>query len=96
MYQVTIRHHDKDWVHGDLEDKFELIAKEYFKTRTSAKEFMERDVSRRRCSVVHRDYHKGDKPSYIWAYTGMTWQHENSGADMEEYYCYKLEKVKLK
>jgi hypothetical protein len=96
MYQVTIHHHDKDWVRGDLEDKLELIRQENFKTRTAAKNFMEGDVARRRCNVVHRDYHKGDKPSYIWAYTGVTWQHENSGEEMEEYYRYILKKVKLR
>lgn len=37
MYQVTIHHHDKDWVRGDLEDKLELIRQENFKTRTAAK-----------------------------------------------------------
>ena len=25
MYQVTVHHHDKDIVRGDLEDKFELL-----------------------------------------------------------------------
>ena len=37
MYQVTVHHHDKDWVRGDLEDKFELIAQENFKTKKSCK-----------------------------------------------------------
>jgi len=96
MYQVTVHHHDKDWVRGDLEDKFELIAQENFKKRAAAKEFMEKDVSRRRCSVIYRDYHKGDKPSYIFAYTGVEWQHENSGETMREYYEYSLKKTKLR
>jgi hypothetical protein len=43
-----------------------------------------------------REYHKGDKPSYCYVYTGVKWQHENSGEPMEEYYMYKLEKAKLK
>ena len=96
MYQVTVHHHDKAWRNGDLEDKLELIGQENFKTRTAAKEFMEKDVSRRGCKVIHRDYHKGDEPSYIWAYTGVTWQHENSGEEMEEFYRYILRKVKLR
>ena len=44
MYQVTVHHHDKDWVRGDLEDKFELIAQECFKTRTAAMEYIERHL----------------------------------------------------
>lgn len=96
MYQVEIYHHDKDWVRGDLEDKLELLRQDNFKTRTAAKDFMERDVSRRGCGTVHKDYHKGDKTSHIWAYTGVTWQHENSGETMEEYYHYTLKKVKLR
>lgn len=96
MYQVTVHHHDKDWVRGDLEDKMELVAKENFKTRMAAKNYIERDVSRGRFKVVNREYHKGDMPSFVWAYTGVTWQHENSGEQMEEYYQYVLKKVKLK
>ena len=96
MYQVTVHHHDKDWRNGDLEDKFELIAKENFKTRQAAKMFIEREVATRKCKVIHRQYHKGDEPSFVWAYTGVTWQHENSGEQMEEYYRYELKKVKLR
>jgi hypothetical protein len=94
MYQVTVHHHDKDIVRGDLEDKFELVAKETFKTRTAAKEYIERHLRGR--NNVYRDYHKGGKPSYCYHYTGVKWQHENSGEPMEEYYQYKLEKVKLR
>jgi hypothetical protein len=96
MYQVTIHHHDKDWVRGDLEDKMELIAKENFKTRTAAKNYIECDIAKRRCQTVHRDYHKGNESSLVWAYTGMTWQHENSGEMMEEYYQYTLKKTKIR
>ena len=46
MYQVTVHHHDKDWVRGDLEDKFELVRQENFKTRKAAKEFIERQLAR--------------------------------------------------
>jgi len=95
MYQVTIHHHDKDIVRGDLEDKFELIRQENFKTRTAAKEFIERDLSRRR-GTIQMNWHKGDRPSYCYCFTGVTWQHENSGEQMEEYYQYTLKKVKLR
>jgi hypothetical protein len=95
MYQVTVHHHDKAIVKGDLEDKFELITQENFKTRTAAKDWIERELSRRR-GAIQMNWHKGDKPSYCYVYTGVTWQHENSGEKMEEYYQYTLKKVKLR
>ena len=98
MYQVTVHHHDKDWVRGDLEDKFELIAQENFKTRTAAKDYIEKCLKclSRKSGVKYRYYHKGDNPSYCYVYTGVMWQHENSGEMMEEYYQYTLKKVKLR
>ena len=98
MYQVTVHHHDKDWVKGDLEDKFELIAQENFKTREAAKTYIESNcgLNRRPLKQVRREYHKGDVPSYCYWFTGVTWQHENSGEEMEEYYQYTLKKVKLR
>lgn len=95
MYQVEVYHHDKDIVRGDLEDKFELIAKESFKTRQSAKNYIESRMARY-SGTKFKEYHKGDKPSYCYVYTGVKWQHENSGEPMEEYYMYKLEKAKLR
>ena len=95
MYQVTVHHHDKDWVRGDLEDKFELIAQENFKTRKAAKEYIERCLSRK-SGEKSRYYHTGDKPSFCYVYTGVTWQHENSGEMMEEYYQYTLKKARLR
>jgi hypothetical protein len=94
MYQVTVHHHDKDIVRGDLEDKFELIAQENFKTRKAAKEYIESRL--RGKSKVFRNYHKGNERSWCGYYTGVTWQHENSGEMMEEYYEYALKKVKLR
>ena len=95
MFQVTIHHHDKDWVRGDLEDKFELVDQENFQTRSAAKNFIERSLSRHN-GTIRRKYHKGDTPSYCYLFTGVTWQHENSGEMMEEYYQYTLKKVKLR
>jgi hypothetical protein len=96
MYQVIIHHHDKAWRRGDLEDDLFLIAQVNFKTRTAAKNYIESDIPKRRCQTVHRDYHKGNQSSLVWAYTGVTWQHENSGEQMQEYYRYELKKVKLR
>jgi hypothetical protein len=96
MYQVKVYHHDKDWVRGDLEDKFELVAMEFFKTRTAAKNYIESRLKGKDPNKVYRDYHKGDKKSYCYYHTGVEWQHENSGEQMREYYQYILEKTKLK
>ena len=95
MYQVTVHHHDKDWVRGDLEDKFELVESKIFKTRTDAKAYIERKLSGLH-GTKRTDWHKGDTPSYAYCWTGVTWQHENSGEMMQEYYLYILKKVKLR
>ena len=95
MYQVTVHHHDKDIVRGDLEDKFELVKQENFKTRKAAKEYIERQLARQR-GTIRMEWHKGDAPSYCYCFTGVTWQHENSGEMMEEYYQYTLKKAKLR
>ena len=94
MFEVKVYHHDKDWVRGDLEDKFELINSEFFKTRKAAKDWIESSLSRK-SGTKYRYYHKGE-PSYCYCYTGIKWQHENSGEMMEEYYEYILKSVKLK
>ena len=94
MYTVTVHHHDKDWRRGDLEDKFELIDSKNFKTRKAAKDWIEDQLCRMHGNI-RMVWHKGDKPSYAYCWTGVTWQHENSGAEMEEYYQYTLRKGKL-
>ena len=93
-YTVTVHHHTKDWRNGDLEDKFELIDSRNFKTRKAAKEFIERQLARQ-AGTIRMDWHKGDKPSYGLCFTGVIWQHENTGEKMEEYYQYTLKKDKL-
>lgn len=95
MFQVQIHHHDKNWRNGDLEDKFELVKQENFKTRKAAKEFIEGQL-RRMPGTKRTEWHKGDETSYAWCWTGLTWQHENTGEQMEEYYQYTLKKVKLR
>ena len=94
MFQVTVHHHDKDWRNGDLEDKFELIKQENFKTRKYAKEFILREL-RKLSGTKKTEWHKGDERSFAWCWTGEKWQHENSGEMMEEYYQYILEKCKI-
>lgn len=93
MYTVTVHHHDKNWRNGDLEDKFELIRQENFKTRIAAKQWILSQV--RGKNRVYQEWHKGDKTSYAQYFTGVTWVHENTGEDMEEYYQYTLKKTKV-
>ena len=94
MYTVTVHNHDKDWRRGDLEDKFELVESKNFKTRTDAKAWIERELRGLR-GTKRTEWHKGDHPSYGYCWTGVTWQHENSGEEMEEYWQYTLRKGKL-
>ena len=93
MYKVETYHHKKEWRNGDLEDGFELIESKLFKTRTSAKDYIESKL--RYKNPVTRNYHKGDQTSYCVWFTGNTWIHENTGEKMEEYYQYTLKKAKV-
>ena len=93
MYTVTTHHHCKAWRNGDLEDEFKLEASENFKTRKAAKEYIENKL--RGKSDVFRNYHKVDTTSYCGYYTGVTWQHENTGEEMAEYYQFTLKKAKV-
>ena len=93
MYIVTVHHHDKNWRNGDLEDELKLENIVHYNTRKDAKAFIESELKGK--SKVFRNYRKGDEISYCGYYTGVTWQHENSGEQMEEYYQYTLRKSKL-
>lgn len=94
MYRVTAHHHCKAWRHGDLEDELKLLWSQDFRTRKYAKDHIEAQLTN--SGTIQRHYHKGDTPSYVIQFTGRTWQHENSGEEMEEYYQYTLKKVKLR
>ena len=93
MYKVEVYHYREAIVKGDLEDESVLIQSELFKTRKSAKEWIENKV--RGKSGVTKSYHKGDQASYVWHHTGHIWRHENSGEICHECYTYKLEKAKV-
>ena len=94
MYKVEVYHYREAWFKGDLEDEEVLLRSELFKTRKSAKDYIESKV-KGKINVVKR-YHKGDEPSYVHYFTGYKWQHENTGETCHEYYTYKLEKVKAR
>jgi hypothetical protein len=100
MYQVKVYHYREAIVKGDLEDEHVLEKSELFKTRKSAKDFIESEVrSESRYAdkpVIRREYHKGNERSYVYLWTGDEWQHENSGEMCQEYYTYVLEKAKLR
>ena len=93
MYIVEVRHHDKAYRNGDLEDKLELVNVEHFNTRKSAKNYIEGCL--KNGGTVHRHYHKG-ATSICYRFTGVTWQHENSGEIMHEYYEFTLKKIEGK
>ena len=92
MYTVKVYHHCKAWRNGDLEDDFQLKENRQFSTRKAAKDYI---MSCVRGKKIQEYWHKGDERSYVLYFTGETWQHENSGERMEEYYQYILEKTKV-
>lgn len=94
MFTVNVYHHDKNWRNGDLEDKLEFIDSKNFKTRKAAKEYIENNL--RGKNKVFRNYHKGDERSWCGYYTGVTWQHENTGEEMHEYYEYIMIKARTR
>ena len=93
MYQVTVHHHDKNWRNGDLEDKLELVEVHNYKTKKEAKEWIESKLVNKSKKQVRRYPHTGNIPSKYFYFTGVEWQHENTGETMYEYYCYTLEKA---
>ena len=95
MWQVEVRHHHKAYRNGDLEDTLELLETKNFKTRTAGKEWIESKLSGKPKRSVTRYPHKGDTPSNFYFFTGVSWQHENSGEQMDEYYQYTLKKAKI-
>ena len=96
MYQVEKRHHKKVWRNGDLEDELVLEWAASYTTKKQALACIEDELRGKSEKQISRYPHTGDKPSNYYYFTGVTWQHENSGEQMEEYYQYTLKKVKLR
>ena len=95
MYQVEKRHHRKAYRNGDLEDELILISATPFTLKKQALAYIEDELRGKPKRQISRYPHTGDKPSNYYWFTGVTWQHENSGETMEEYYQYTLRKVKM-
>ena len=93
MYKVETRHHRKAWRNGDLEDELVLIESKNFRTMLAAKTYIEDKVKGK--AQVQRDYRRGRETSVVVWFTGETWQHENSGAKMYEYYEYRMKKTTI-
>ena len=96
MYQVEKRHHKKAWRNGDLEDELEFLGAVPFTLKKQALAYIEDELRGKPERQISRYPRKGDTPSNYYYFTGVTWQHENSGEQMEEYYQYTLRKVKLR
>ena len=94
MYQVEKRHHRKAYRRGDLEDELVLISATPFTLKKQALAYIESELKGKPERQISRYPHKGDIPSNYYYFTGVTWQHENSGEEMQEYYQYTLRKVK--
>lgn len=92
MYEVKSYHFRKAIRKGDLESENVLLESQLFKTRKSAKNYIEGKVKGNK--NVRRYYHTGDTASWVYCFTGVTWRNENSGERCDEYYSYKLAKAK--
>lgn len=89
-YLVEVWHYRPAYRNGDLEDESVIIETRTFKTRKEAKAFIESRVGRKNAKY---DWHKGDKPSYVYFWTNKTWIHENTGEECTESFTYCLKKV---
>ena len=95
MYQVYKRHHRKAYRNGDLEDELVTVDITPFTLKKQALAYIEDELKGKPEKQISRYPHTGNKPSNYYYFTGVTWQHENTGEQMEEYYQYTLQKVKM-
>ena len=91
MYNVRIEHFKQHVRNGDLEATLELVDLKPFKTKKLAKGYVESQLLKYK--TVKRNYQKGDKISYCFAFTGKTWIHENTGEKCEEFFRYSIFKT---
>ena len=93
MYEVRVMHHCKAWRKGDLEDDMVLVGKELFKTRKSAVEYIKGKL--RGLKDIRESWHT-NRPSYCYGFTGVSWIHENTGEEQDEYYQFCLKKAEVR
>ena len=93
MYTVEIFHHRKSFYKDDVDAETVLIESKNFKTRKSAKEYVENKLRGKSAKNIYKELHKGDEPSYYCYSTGYTWFNECTGDDEEEYYNYFIKKT---
>lgn len=88
-YLLEQHHYRPYYRKGDLEDETVIVQTITFKTRKEAKLYLENKLPRKaKC-----EWHKGDKPSICWYYTGKTWIHENTGETCEECITWFMKKI---
>lgn len=93
MYEVKVMHHCKAWRKGDLEDDFVLVDKQVFKTRTAGVDYIKSKL--RGLKNVRESWHR-DMTSYCYGFTGVSWVHENTGEEQDEYYQFSLKKAEVR
>ena len=95
MYTVEIKHHRKTYYRGDVDSETVLIESKNFKTRKTAKEYVENRLSGKPQKNIRKHLHKGDTPSYYIYFTGGSWFNECTGDDEDEYYEYIIKKATI-
>lgn len=88
MFKVEVFHNRPCYRRGDLEEETVVVDCKLFKTRTSAKDYIEKQLTGKQ--NVSRSYHRGNTPSTCSYYTNKTWTNENTGEPCNEYFVYKL------
>lgn len=91
MYIVYEYHTKPGYINGDLGGETVMKNATVFKTRKTAKEYIESRLSK--YQNVKKNYHKGDEVSRCYGFTGKTWQNENSGETCSECFSFELSKV---
>lgn len=93
-YKVTCIHHRKAYVKGDLEAESVIHSVEVLPSKKEVVKYLVRkadEANRQGRKFKLNSAIRGNMPS-LSIYTGVTWIHENSGEEHQEYYWFKTEK----
>lgn len=91
-YEITMYHHRKVWVKGDLEAETVVNDIKVFSTKKAVVEYLKNEEIRARNYGYRTSLNtktRGTMPS-LTVHTGTTWVHENTGNEEKEYYSYKV------